>query len=379
MSENTPVRRTKSESSFLQSLAYIHMEARSKRQSPNNNAVWDIKQATTFVVSKNDAARSMPSTQRRASAFDVAQAVSRHHSVEMKKNAPPCEKESVDFQGISKSRDIGKETDVPISSQRRVSFSHQDCTLRRVMSDFNIKSLPKNSPNFSSSAGRGSVPTSSNALMESSMKSSFERFHLSSPRPFPVNDNDRGISSMSLRGDKISLRSHSTPTFELLRPCRRYSMLEERMRRQEKGLKENSLTGVPTPSASLQRRKSDGANSDNVHQKTAQNQCCNARKDYSLGEVARSNSHMIIESCPQKALHRASKLKNHDFAFVKRMDGSWTYAILAYRSFVDGNTDSSDECMMFVMNEKGSTKTIKRRQWAEFVRCVVKEEGVGPE
>jgi hypothetical protein len=79
---------------------------------------------------------------------------------------------------------------------------------------------------------------------------------------------------------------------------------------------------------------------------------CASRCDYRLGEPARSSSHMVS---------KVSTLKNYDFAFIKRTDGLWTYAILAYRT---------EESMMFVMNETGSTKIIKKRQWAEYVRCV---------
>jgi len=350
----------------------------------NNNAVWDINEGVQSVTNKKTASRPMHFTQRRASA-DIAQAMSRHNSLEMNKVTPTYEKERNDVQGILRTQDTGKYKDVPDSSQRRVSFSRQDGTLRRVVSDFNIKSLPKNSLDSSSiysrRAGSGSVPASSNALTESSIKSSFKRLHPSPPRPFPGCDNNRNTSALFLTGEKVSLPFHTTPTFELSRPSRRYSMLEmEQINRQEKGLKGTSRIVMSPPSLSLHRRRSDGANSDTAHQQAIQKEFCHARNDYTLGETARSTSHMIIESCPQKALHRASQLKNHDFAFVKRMDGSWTYAILAYRSSVDGNSVSSeDECMMFVMNEEGATKTIKKRQWAEFVRCVVEEGGDGPE
>lgn len=386
MPESIPVRRTTSESSFLQSLAYIHMETRSKRNSMNNNAVWDINQGVQSVPNKKTASRPVNVTQRRASVSDVAKSLSRRSSLEVKDVTPTYEKERSDVQGILRTQDTGKDKDkdVTTSSQRRVSFSHQTGTLRRVVSDVNIKSLPKNTFHSSSiyvrRPGCESVPASFNVLTESSIKSSFKQLHTSPPRPFPGYDNNRNISSMFLTGEKISLPFHTTPTLELSRPCRRYSMLEmEQINRQETGRKGTSPADISPPSLSLQRRRSDGVNSDKAHQQTVQKEFCHSRSDYTLGEAARSTSHMIIESCPEKALHRASQLKNHDFAFVKRMDGSWTYAILAFRSFVDGDSAlSEDECMMFVMNEEGSTKTIKKRQWAEFVRCVVEERGAGP-
>lgn len=95
------------------------------------------------------------------------------------------------------------------------------------------------------------------------------------------------------------------------------------------------------------------------------------RKDYSLGKRACSSSHMIIESDHDVAFQSASSLKNHDFAFVKRSDGQWTYAILAYRSFeLVKNEEVVEECMMFVMSDAGSTKLIKKRQWGDYVRLV---------
>lgn len=67
-------------------------------------------------------------------------------------------------------------------------------------------------------------------------------------------------------------------------------------------------------------------------------------------------------------------MKNYEFAFIKRTDGSWTYAILAYRS----TSQDEEEFMTFVMNEEGSTKIIRMRHWAEYVRCVAEEEVAAP-
>ncbi len=54
------------------------------------------------------------------------------------------------------------------------------------------------------------------------------------------------------------------------------------------------------------------------------------RGDYDLGDSARASSHMIVEPTSKQALQAAGSLNKHDFAFVKRSDGSCTYAILAY-------------------------------------------------
>jgi negative regulator of sigma E activity len=99
---------------------------------------------------------------------------------------------------------------------------------------------------------------------------------------------------------------------------------------------------------------------------------CIARQDYHLGDLAQCPSHMMIEPCPQAALEKASQLRNYDFAFIKRSNESWTYAILAHRHLA--NFDSSEEHMVFVMNKRGSTKIIKKKHWASYVRCVARED-----
>ena len=108
------------------------------------------------------------------------------------------------------------------------------------------------------------------------------------------------------------------------------------------------------------------------------------RKDYKLGETLRSPSHMIVESTPQIATRAVGTLKKHDFAFVKRSDGSYSYAIVAYRSMepIKGSSrhDASkdppveEECMAFIINDTGSTKTIRRRHWSDLVRRASKVE-----
>lgn len=94
---------------------------------------------------------------------------------------------------------------------------------------------------------------------------------------------------------------------------------------------------------------------------------------YVLGETVRSASDMSIEQCPQKAAEMASYLKNYDFAFIKRSNGSWTYAILVCRVFLtSGNNqkNSREEGMLFVVSDKGCIKMIRKPYWAEFIRVV---------
>mmetsp|Transcript_46508 Transcript_46508/g.97727 ORF Transcript_46508/g.97727 Transcript_46508/m.97727 type:complete len:346 (-) Transcript_46508:88-1125(-) len=95
------------------------------------------------------------------------------------------------------------------------------------------------------------------------------------------------------------------------------------------------------------------------------------RRDYSLGDTVRSQSHMIIEPSYDKTIQAVDSLCKHDFAFVKRSDGSYSYSILAYRCDepIKG-TNHSEECMVFVMNDIGATKMIRKRYWHKLIRLV---------
>lgn len=99
------------------------------------------------------------------------------------------------------------------------------------------------------------------------------------------------------------------------------------------------------------------------------------RGDYSLGETARSQSDMIRHSTSYQVLQAVNSLQKHDFAFVKQSGGSYSYAILAFRSFepLEGKSscaDSLEEIMTFVMCDAGSVKMLKKDQWVENVRMV---------
>eukprot|EP00956_Cyclotella_meneghiniana_P001416 scaffold1555_cov66-Cyclotella_meneghiniana.AAC.3 len=94
-------------------------------------------------------------------------------------------------------------------------------------------------------------------------------------------------------------------------------------------------------------------------------QHCSQRKDYTLGETLRSSSHMIIETRPQDTFESVCQLKNYDFAFVRRSNGSWTYSILARRS-QDSRED--EESMMFVLNQEGQTKVLEKEKWGRHIR-----------
>jgi len=101
------------------------------------------------------------------------------------------------------------------------------------------------------------------------------------------------------------------------------------------------------------------------------------RSDYSLGDTLCSTSHMVIEPTPKQAIKAVDSLKTHDFAFVKRSDGSYSFAILAYRSMeptkrADGDADMR-ECMNFVICNNGSTKMVRRSHWSRSIRLVSME------
>lgn len=89
-----------------------------------------------------------------------------------------------------------------------------------------------------------------------------------------------------------------------------------------------------------------------------------SRREYTLGEAARSPHHMTIPSTQQEAVDSTTALKNGDFCFVNRSDGSWTYAIVSSKS---------EECIVFGMCDAGYTKMIKKSHWGYLVRRVSME------
>mmetsp|Transcript_8968 Transcript_8968/g.19420 ORF Transcript_8968/g.19420 Transcript_8968/m.19420 type:complete len:483 (-) Transcript_8968:401-1849(-) len=110
---------------------------------------------------------------------------------------------------------------------------------------------------------------------------------------------------------------------------------------------------------------------------------------YGLGDVARTPRHMVIQRSKDKAIHSASLLKKYDQAFIKRSNGLWTCAVLAERALQPTTASSShwyakheidsekmdlEESMLFVTNEDGATKIVKRRHWARFIRCLRKDD-----
>lgn len=107
------------------------------------------------------------------------------------------------------------------------------------------------------------------------------------------------------------------------------------------------------------------------------------RNDYYLGDTVTSATHMVIESTTERAIQAVDILQTHHFAWVKRSNGLFTYAILAYRSCsplpkmggITSNDDNDDgengEYMYFVLNDSGSTKMVHKKHWSKCIRLVV--------
>ena len=128
------------------------------------------------------------------------------------------------------------------------------------------------------------------------------------------------------------------------------------------------------------------------------------RPDYSIGDTAWCTSHMMRKLSSEKQFLAVTSLKNmtlplssvlmdllHHIVdypnvillvlsyvdmYIKRSDGSYSYAILAFCSLELPDdqqciyADSLDECMTWVRDKGGFVKMLKKDQWAENVRLV---------
>ncbi len=85
---------------------------------------------------------------------------------------------------------------------------------------------------------------------------------------------------------------------------------------------------------------------------------------------------MAVEPVLDHASQAVDSLKTHNFAFVKRSDGSFSSVILAYRSMeptTGASNGEMEECMTFAVSEGGSMKMVRKRHWNEYVRLVSME------
>ena len=96
------------------------------------------------------------------------------------------------------------------------------------------------------------------------------------------------------------------------------------------------------------------------------------RNDYVLGETVRCRSHMIIKPTFEEAGFAADSLNVHNYAFVKRSDGSFSYAIVANRlgSKNTSGTEAREECLLFVVDSNGSIKKLYKKSWNRSVRLI---------
>lgn len=74
--------------------------------------------------------------------------------------------------------------------------------------------------------------------------------------------------------------------------------------------------------------------------------------------------HDVLESDPRKI----NLLQVHDFAWIKRSNDRWTYAIIAERE--DGKICRDQGLIRFVVDGGGSTKVFSRKHWATSIRLV---------
>lgn len=91
-----------------------------------------------------------------------------------------------------------------------------------------------------------------------------------------------------------------------------------------------------------------------------------AHLGYELGDQVKEDDHIVIPKTATEAIQNASILNTFDFAFVLRSDDSWTYAIVAEKSF----HKDLGLVLRFVLDKKGTTKTIRRKYWEKGVRPV---------
>mmetsp|Transcript_26317 Transcript_26317/g.56766 ORF Transcript_26317/g.56766 Transcript_26317/m.56766 type:complete len:299 (+) Transcript_26317:68-964(+) len=80
-----------------------------------------------------------------------------------------------------------------------------------------------------------------------------------------------------------------------------------------------------------------------------------------LGGAGTAQDMIIMESCDSIALRMINSLRIHDFAFILRSDGRWTYAIIA---------DKQNDTIRFVVDADGCTKTLSKKHWSNSIRLV---------
>jgi hypothetical protein len=85
--------------------------------------------------------------------------------------------------------------------------------------------------------------------------------------------------------------------------------------------------------------------------------------NYEIGDKG-SDEDMIITPKRETAA-AVAQIRVNDAAFVRRSDGSWTYAIVK-----DQVDDGRNRSIRFKVNTRGSTKSFPPSQWGTYIRCV---------
>jgi hypothetical protein len=327
------------EISLLKSLSTIHNNSsrgslgpRPRRHSINDNA--PMKQP----IPKVDVQSNQPSPKiqyhrghRRATVSGPAQQV----------------RSQTLATGVSKSNNDMKVTTTP-SQNNRLSFSRrQDGSIHTRTSGFDVNASLKETTNCRP------------------LRDSMSRLPLPPPRTSSTESFKSSFSAAIQQNRMVHLPfANASVSPSSSRPVRRHSTTEmEKLRKTDEAKVQEAAATTSIPPLPFSRSRSVDHSQRNRIQAYS-----GGRSDYSLGDIA-SRSHMIIPDDPQDAFNLVSRLKQYDFAFIKRTDGSWTYALLAYRY-----VDEGKECMLFVLDQGGLMKVIKKTQWSNFIRMVADQK-----
>lgn len=102
----------------------------------------------------------------------------------------------------------------------------------------------------------------------------------------------------------------------------------------------------------------------------------NQSPKYNLGDYLISSRDSFEES--YENLVSVNNLEELDFAFVKRSDSRWSYAMLTRRFLQTRAVLDNDDCkgrieleevMLFVVDKSGSTKTVRSNSYGKHIRC----------
>lgn len=104
--------------------------------------------------------------------------------------------------------------------------------------------------------------------------------------------------------------------------------------------------------------------SNNFYNRRSQPICL---PNYELGQEAQHHD-MKYESTSRAAQLAVSLVGIYDAVFLKRSNGKWTYAILSEKVLP---VENNDQCKLtFVVDPKGSTKTLTYDKWGKCIRMV---------